>query len=49
MDPGVNSVEDVVTLLAKSELQQCTQLLFCTAATKDAKFELDKVSGDEIM
>ena len=48
VDQGLNTVEDVVTLLAKSELQQCTQLLFCTAATKNANLDLDKVSDSPL-
>ena len=37
------TVGDLATLLAKHELQQCTQLLFCAAASHNSEIVLDKV------
>ena len=37
------TVGDLATLLAKHELQQCTQLLFCAAAPDNSEIVLDKV------
>jgi len=36
------TVGDLATLLAKHELQQCTQLLFCAAASHNSEIVLDK-------
>merc|ERR1712029_863006 len=36
------TVGDLATLLAKHELQQCTQLLFCAAAPDNSEIVLDK-------